>query len=54
LAFSSASFVPQAVRQELFIAQRGAIIRVDIPCLPVTPGMVPPLLQADPRRPLTN
>jgi hypothetical protein len=54
LACSSASFVPQAVRQELFIAQRGAIIRVDIPCLPVTPGMVPPLLQADPRRPLTN
>jgi hypothetical protein len=37
------------------VRQEGLLLCVvDIPCLPVTPGMVPPLLQADPRRPLTN
>ena len=45
LACTGASYHPDLSQPDLFIAQRGEIIRLDIPCQKVSGTTVPPLLK---------
>lgn len=49
LSCQGASFQPALTQPDLFIARRGAIIRLDIPCRKVVGGEIPPLLQDPPK-----
>lgn len=45
LACTGASYHPDLTQNDLFIGQRGEIIRLDIPCKKVAGSTVPPLLK---------
>ena len=49
LSCQGASFQPDLAQPDLFIARRGAIIRLDIPCRKVAGTEVPPLLRDPPK-----
>jgi len=47
LVCQGASFQPALAQHDLFIAQRGEIIRLDLPCRKISESAVPPLLSND-------